>query len=125
MGAYSEVYLGAYSEVYLGAYSEVYLGAYSEVYLGAYSEVYLRAYSEVYLRAYSEVYLGAYSEVYLGVSRALTWEHIVKQAGSVPSSPIGSVLVSKPGSILENELVGVFGSVSQAGWKCTIECNQE
>jgi len=43
----------------------------------------------------------------------------------VPSSAIGSVLESMPGSELENILGGVLGSVSQAGWECTIECNQE
>ena len=40
------------------------------------------------------------------------------------SSAIGSILVSMPGSVLENVLGGVLGSVSQATWECTIECNQ-
>jgi hypothetical protein len=54
----------------------------------------------------------------------------------VPSSAIGRVIESTPGSVLENILGGVLGtysectwerleSVSQAGWVCTIECNQE
>ena len=38
------------------------------------------------------------SIVYVGVSGELTWEHTVKQAGSVPSSAIGSVLESVLGS---------------------------
>jgi len=58
----------------------------------------------------------------------------------VPSSAIGSVLESMPGSVHENVLGGVLGSVlectwerleillgnvSQARWGCTIECSQE
>jgi len=39
--------------------------------------------------------------VYLGVSLELTWERTVKQAGSVQSSAIGSVLESIRGSVLE------------------------
>ena len=51
----------------------------------------------VNLRTYSEVYLGAYWEVYLGAYTECTWER----------------------------LESLLGSVSQAGWECTIECNQE
>jgi hypothetical protein len=61
---------------------------------------------------YSEVYFGAYSEC--------TWENLE----SVPSSAIGSILESIPGSELENILGGVLGIISQAGWECTIQCNQ-
>ena len=39
--------------------------------------------------------------VYLGASCELTWEHIVKQAGSVSSSAIGSELESVLESMLE------------------------
>jgi len=35
----------------------------------------------------------------------------IKQAGSVPSSAIGSILESMSGSVLENVLGGVLGSV--------------
>jgi hypothetical protein len=55
----------------------------------------------------------------------LTWKQTVKQAGSVPSSGIGRVLVSMPRSVLENLLGGELGSISQEGWECTIKCNQE
>jgi hypothetical protein len=55
-----------------------------------------------------------------------TWKCTVKQAGSAPSSAIGSVLESMPGSVLENLLIGVLGRVlgvylgayCQAGWEC-------
>jgi hypothetical protein len=46
--------------------------------------------------------------VYLGASSELTWERIVKQAGTVPSSAIGSVLESMPGSVLEKSVLGVY-----------------
>jgi hypothetical protein len=42
------------------------------------------------------------------------WERTVKQAGSVPSSAIRSVLESMPRSVLENVLGGVLGSVLRA-----------
>jgi hypothetical protein len=41
------------------------------------------------LRSVLESVLGAY------------WEHLVKQVGSVPSSAIGSILESMPGSVLK------------------------
>jgi hypothetical protein len=41
----------------------------------------------------------------------LTWERKVKQARIVPSSAIGSVLESMPGSVLEIVFRGVLGSV--------------
>jgi hypothetical protein len=50
----------------------------------------------VYLRAYRGVCVRAFSE--------LTWEGIVKQAGSVPSSAIESVFESVLGSVCENVL---------------------
>ena len=43
----------------------------------------------------------------------------------MPSSAIGSVLESMPGSVFENMLGGVLRSVTQAGWEWTIKCNQE
>jgi len=42
--------------------------------------------------------------VQLRASWELTWERIVKQAGSVSSSAIGSVLESVLGSVLESVL---------------------
>jgi len=38
----------------------------------------------------------------------------------VPSSAIGSVLESMPGSVLENILGVYLGAYSQAGWECVI-----
>jgi hypothetical protein len=46
--------------------------------------------------------------VCLRASCELTWEHTVKQAGSVPSSAIERLLESVPGSVLENVLGGVL-----------------
>ena len=57
----------------------------------------------------------------------------------MPSSAIGSVLESMPGSVLENvlgylgeysectweSLESLLGSISQAGWECAIESNWE
>ena len=78
--------LRTYSEVYLGAYSvctreclESLLGSVQSSRLGVCHRVQLGA----SLRACSRVYLRTYSEVYLGASCVLTWERIVKQAGSV------------------------------------------
>jgi hypothetical protein len=50
---------------------------------------------------------------------------IVKQAGSVPSITIGSVLESMLRSVLENVLKAYLGVYSPAGWECAIECNWE
>jgi len=54
------------------------------------------------------VQLGVYLKACLGVClRAfceLTWDRIVKQAGRVPLSAIGSVLESMPGSVLGSVL---------------------
>jgi hypothetical protein len=61
--------------------------------------------------------------VYLGASCEFTWEHIVKQAGSVSSSAIGSVLESMLESVLESVLRASVGAYSQAGWVCAIEYN--
>jgi len=80
---------------------------------------------ESVLGSNSEVYLGAYSEVFLGVSWELTWECIVKQAESVPSSAIGSVLESMLKSAIESVLRAYLGAYSQAGWERVIECNWE
>jgi hypothetical protein len=84
------------------------------------------------LESVLRAYLGAYSQAGWECAIECDWERLecvlgntVKQAGSVPSSAIWSVLVSMPGSVLENVLGGVLGSVSQAGWECTIKCNQE
>jgi hypothetical protein len=43
----------------------------------------------------------------------------------VPSSAIGSVLESMPGSVLESVLRAYLGAYSPAGWECAIECNWE
>jgi len=74
----------------------------------------LRPCPGVYWRTYSEVYLGAYSEctwerlesLLESVSQAgwecaieSNWERTVKQAGSVQSSAIRSVLQSVHGSV--------------------------
>jgi hypothetical protein len=40
----------------------------------------------------------------LRASRELTWDHIVKQDGSVASSAIGSIFESVLGSVLESVL---------------------
>jgi hypothetical protein len=53
--------------------------------------------------------------VFLGASRALTWDHIVKLAGSVSSSAIGSVPESVLGSVLESFLTAGLGAYSPAG----------
>jgi len=64
------------------------------------------------------------------------WERTVKQAGSVPSSAIESVLRADLGAYSQagwecaiecnlERLESLLGSVSQAGWVCIIECNQE
>ena len=50
-------------------------------------------------------------------SRELNWECTVKQAGSVPSSAIGSVLETMPGNVLENVLGTVLGSDSEYTWE--------
>jgi hypothetical protein len=61
--------------------------------------------------------------VYMGPSCELTWERIVKRAGSVSSRAIGSVLESVLKSILEVVLRAYSGAYSQAGWESAIECN--
>jgi len=70
-----------------------------------------------YMGAYSQARLGVHckacSAVCLRASWELTWKYTVKQAGSVLSSAIGSVLKAH------------FGMYSQAGWECAIECNWE
>jgi len=75
---------------------------------------------ESVLASDSEMYLGAYSDVFLGVSCEMTWECIVKQAESVSSSAIGSVLESMLGSAIENVKRAYFAACSQAGWECVI-----
>ena len=50
------------------------------------------------------VYLRACSGVRLRASTELTWERIVKQAASVPSSAIRSVHESVLGSVIESVL---------------------
>ena len=66
------------------------------------------------MRTYRQVRLGMYfkgcSGVFLRVSLELTWEHTVKQTGSVPLSAIGSVLRA------------YLETYSQAGWECVIKC---
>jgi len=42
----------------------------------------------------------------------------------VQSSAIGSVLESVLGSVIESVLRVDFVAYSQAGWECTVECNQ-
>jgi len=79
------------------------------------------------------VYLRACSGVGLRASWELTWEHIVKQAGSVPSSAIGSVPSSAMRSVLKSMLGSTSASVLRAylgrycqpGSECAIECNWE
>jgi hypothetical protein len=61
-----------------------------------------RVHLGVYLKAYLRVCLTAFCE--------LTWKCIVKQAGSVFESMLGSVL--------ESVLRAIFGAYSQAGWEC-------
>jgi len=65
----------------------------------------------VYHRVQCEAYLRACSGVRLIASCALVWECTVKQADCVPSSASVSVHGSMPGSVLENILGGVLGSV--------------
>jgi hypothetical protein len=57
------------------------------------------------------VYLRACSGVRLRASTELTWERIVKQVGSVPSSAIGSEHESMLWSALESVLGSVFENV--------------
>jgi hypothetical protein len=73
----------------------------------------------------SEMYLGAYSEVFLGELCEFTWLCIVKQAVSVPSSAIGSMLESILRSVIGSVLRACFGAYSQVGWERAIECNWE
>jgi len=100
------------------------------------SRVYLRAYIKQAgimppsaIRSVPESMHGSVLEnvpsVYLGASCELTWERIVKQAGSVSSSAIGSVLESVLESMLEIVLRAYLGAYSHAGWECAIECNCE
>ena len=49
--------------------------------------------------------------MFLRASSELGWECAVKQAGCVLSRASGSVIGSMRGSLLENELGGVIGSV--------------
>jgi len=94
----------------IGSVQSSRLGVYHRVQL----EASLRAYPGVYLRTYSEVYLGAYSECTWERLESLlesvsqtgwecaiesNWERTVKQAGSVQSSAISSVLQSVHGSV--------------------------
>jgi hypothetical protein len=78
------------------------------------------------LRVCHRVQLGVYLGVCLGVclsaSCELTWEHTVKQAGSVRSRPIGSILETMPRSVLENVLGGVPGSVLGVDLGASGEC---
>ena len=61
----------------------------------------------------------------LRASYELTWERIVQQAGSVPSSAIGSILKGMLGSVLESVLRTYLGVYSSAGCECAIEWNWE
>jgi len=54
------------------------------------------------------------------MSCELTWERIVKQAASVQSSAIRSVLESVLGSVIESVLRVDFVAYSQAGWECVL-----
>ena len=63
------------------------------------------------------VYLRAYSGVCLRASCEHTWERTVKQAGSVPSSAIGSVLESMPGGV-HGSVLGVYlGASCERTWE--------
>jgi hypothetical protein len=57
--------------------------------------------------------------VNMTVSRELRWERLVKHAGSVSASAIGSILAS----VLESFLRAGLGAYSQTDWECAIECN--
>jgi len=59
--------------------------------------------------------LKVFSGVYLRASCELTWERIVKQAGSLPSSAIGILFESILGSVLESILKAYMGAYIQAG----------
>jgi hypothetical protein len=83
---------------------------------------------EAYMQACSQVKLGvsclwrvywrACLGVYLRASGEHTWEHIVKQDGSVASSGIGSKFESILRSVLESVLRAYLEAYSQAGWEC-------
>jgi len=59
----------------------------------------------------------------LRASSELTWELIVKQAGSVSASAIGSIHESVLGSVIESVFRAYLGAYSQAGRERAIECN--
>jgi len=63
--------------------------------------------------------------VSFGASCELTWECIVKQAGSESSSAIRSALESVLESMLEILLRAYLRAYSQAGHESAIECNCE
>jgi len=128
MGAYSQVRLGVYfkacSGVSLrasweltwertvkqaGSMASSAIGSVLRAYLGTYS----RAGWECAIECNWECHLKACSGVYLRASWELTWERTVKQAGSMPSSAIGSVLRA------------YLGTYSQGGWEYAIEWNCE
>jgi len=115
-----ESLLGSTKSSRLGGCHRVQLG----VYLRTYSRVCLRAFVSVHssrLGVCHRVQLGVYLRAWSGVCWRVFCEHTVKQAGSVPSSPIGSVLESVLRSVLES----ILWVYSQAGWECAIECNWE
>jgi len=116
-------------------YAVEYIGSYSQVKIGSVFPLIsiLRSAEPVKWGVYNWVQLSMYFrvclEVYLRISPELTLEHTLKQAGSVPSSAIGRVLESMPGSGLQvysestcSVLWGLLDNISQAGWEC---CHEE
>jgi hypothetical protein len=57
--------------------------------------------------------------VYMTLSGELRWERLVKQAGSMSASAIGSVLES----VLDSFLRAGLGAYSQTDWECAIQWN--
>ena len=55
-------------------------------------------------------HLRVYSGVCLSLSRKLSWEQTVKQAGSIPLRAIGSVLESMLTCLIGNRLSSILGS---------------
>ena len=61
----------------------------------------------------------------MAASCELSWEGIVKQAGSKSSGTIESVHENMLGSVLEHVLKAVLRAYSQADWEHAIQCNWE
>jgi hypothetical protein len=69
--------------------------------------------------------LGSVLGVFLGASWEVSLKPVVKQAGNVTFSAIGSVFESVLWSAVESVLRAGLEAYSQAGWEGAIKCNWE